>query len=57
MELVNGLEKTLDLVAGLVEVFIEKLGGLFAALELRLEIFDCPVDVSNAASFGAASGL
>jgi hypothetical protein len=57
LELVDCLEQTLDLVAGLGEVFGQDGDGLFAALDLRLEILDCAVDVAYAASFGVAALL
>jgi hypothetical protein len=57
LEFVDCLEKTLDFVAGLGEVFGQDGDGLFAALDLCLEIFDCAVDVADAASFGVAALL
>ena len=55
LELVDCLKQTLDLVAGLGEVFGQDGDGLFAALDLCLEVFDCAVDVADAAGFGVAA--
>lgn len=55
LEFVDGLEEAFDFVAGLVEVVLEHLRGLVAALDLGLEVFDGAVDVADAAGFCGAS--
>ena len=57
MEFVNGLKQALDLVARLVEIVLQDLSRLVAALNLRLKILDSAVDVADATGFGRASLL
>lgn len=57
MELVDGLEETVDFVAGFGEVVGEELGGFVTALDLRLQVFDCAVDVTDTADFRRAGLL
>ena len=57
MEFVNCLEKAFDFVAGFGEVFGQNCDGLLPAVDLRLQVFDCAVDVADLTGLRVASLL
>jgi hypothetical protein len=57
LELVDCLQQALDFVAGFGEIFGQDCDGFLAAVDLRLQVFDCAVDVADAACFGVAAFL
>lgn len=47
LEFFDVAEKTLDLVAAFVDILVELVVHLLSAFDLRLEVFDCAVDVAE----------
>ena len=57
MQLFDCGEEAADAVARFGNVVGELGVYFFAALDLRLKIFDCAVDVADGAGFGGAGGF
>jgi hypothetical protein len=47
LEFLDGLEEAVDFIAGFADFFLKLSVDFVAALNLRLEIANCPIDIAD----------